>query len=98
MFNVSGTFPLDLANVIKNFQKIVHIFFRLQNYCILVPEYCTSQKSFSIKSTKSWRNRNFKLPFSIKEAFLWRKVFLLAAVFDYRGAYTDCNDVFQPSR
>ena len=39
MFNVCGTFPQDLANVIKNFQKTVHIFFRLQNYCSIVPKY-----------------------------------------------------------
>ena len=33
MFNVFGTFPLDQANVIKNFQKLSKFLFRLQNYC-----------------------------------------------------------------
>ena len=47
MFNVCGTFPQDLANVIKNFQKTVHIFFRLQNYCSFVPKYGANKKKCS---------------------------------------------------
>ena len=47
MFNVCGTFPQDLANVIKNFQKTVHIFFRLQNYCSFVPKYGAFAKNSS---------------------------------------------------
>ena len=52
MFNVCGTFPQDLANVIKNFQKTVHIFFRLQNYCSIVPKYGAFAKNSSARIQK----------------------------------------------